>query len=471
MANGNDHLSLKYRLLFYLSGFIFATSSFIAGLSINISDIAPERSNQLHETIFNNAQYAIQHYSLALFLWQVVCMIIAATMGYLLDREVHYRRKAELRANIDGLTEIYNHRFFQDRLCEEISRASRYNRSLSLIMLDLDDFKNFNDTWGHQEGDKLLNWFAALCGKCVRNIDILARYGGEEFVILLPETDSQAAFAVADRIREMCEKQSLTIFGKNKGMTVSAGLATYPQHAKSAQSLVLNADAAMYYAKRLGKNDCVIYEEEYHRPYRASSGHINTLQFDEDMDIIRVLGVAADSKDLHGEGHSIAVTQLAATLGERLGLSAEEINNLRATALLHDLGKLATPPELFMKPGPLEQDDWKQVTYHPKLGADILERVQQMNSIVPGVKHHHERYDGKGYPDKLEGTRIPLFARIIAIADAFDAMTNTRSYRPALSVTDAINEIKRCAGTQFDPDLVKVFISYMEKKSNNEQAA
>ena len=470
MANGRDRLSLRYRMMFYLSGFIFATASFIAGLSINGSGTIITQSMQIHEIIYSNTLYAFQHYPWALFSWQVLCMIIAATMGYLLDREVHYRRKAELRANIDGLTEVYNHRYFQDRLGEEISRANRYNRPLSLIMLDLDDFKIFNDTWGHQEGDNLLYWFAALCGKCIRNIDILARYGGEEFVILLPETDSKAAFFVAKRIRDMCEKQSLAAFGKNKGITVSAGLATYPQHAKTAQTLVLNADAAMYYAKRLGKNECIIYEEEYHRPYRASSGHVNPMP-NEDLDLIRVLGDAADSKDLHGEGHSMSVTQLSAALAEKIGLSAEEISNLRAAALLHDLGKLATPPELFTKSGPLEKEDWKLLCYHPKLGADILERVQEMNSIIPGVKYHHERYDGKGYPEKLEGKNIPLFARIISIADAYDAMTNTRSYRAALSMDDAINEIKRCAGTQFDPELVEAFVSYMDKQKKNEQAA
>ncbi len=466
MTDNTCRLSLKYRLIFYTGGFLFALVSYTLGLWAYGAESASWGDMETYRNLVGNLLAAFQNHQLTFFIWELVCTAISLTIGYLFDREVYYRKRAEAQANIDGLTGLYNHRYFQERLQAEIERAARYDRMLSLIILDLDDFKIFNDSWGHQEGDKLLTVFAAICTRCVRNMDVIARYGGEEFVIIMPESSAEDALAAAERIRECTEKQTSAAFGKNRGATVSAGIASYPVHGNTRHLLILNADAALYYAKQRGKNRCYIYEQEHHRPYRAASPHVKPIPAEEDLDAIEALGASVDARAGFGPGHSHNVMELAAAIGERLRLPAEELANLRVAALLHDIGKIRTPTNILQKPGPLESDEWDHIKDHAGLGSRILKRVQQMGSIGPGVKHHHERFDGTGYPNGLQGRSIPLLARVIAIADAFDAMTTPRPYRPAKTREEAIAELRSCSGTQFDPELVDVFVSILEGKDS-----
>lgn len=469
--NSQYRLSLKSRLLFYLGGIVFATVSYVVGIWAYGAESASWGDVEFYSSLRRNLLCAFSHHTTTFFIWEIVCVFIAATFWYLLNREVYYRRKAEQKANVDGLTDIFNHRYFQERLAAEVDRATRYERVLSVIMLDLDDFKAFNDTWGHQEGDRLLKWFATICSECVRSMDVLARYGGEEFVVILPETDSKEALAVAERIREATEKRSLSAFGKNRGVTVSAGVAGFPDHGRSRHALVLNADAALYFAKQEGKNRCFVYHEKCHRSYKATADHVKALLSADDLEAIEALGAVVDARDFYTRGHSSSVMRLAVSLGERIGLSPQELDSLRTAALLHDLGKIGTPEEILGKSSPLQAEEWERIENHASLGSQILKRVQQMNAIVPGVKHHHERYDGKGYPNGLSGKNIPLLARVIAIADAFDAMTSPRPYKQAMTREAALEELRRCAGHQFDPDLVELFIELVSKPKSDERAA
>lgn len=462
--------SVKHRVIFYLGGVVFASATYLVGLWLYALESSGAGDVDLYRRLVRDLFGALGIHLITLFAWQLTCVVIAYSVGTLITKEVHHRKLAEERANIDGVTEIYNHRHYQERLAGELERARRYGRSLSLVMLDLDDFKAFNDTWGHQEGDKLLRWFGGVCQSCIRSTDVLARYGGEEFMIVLPEANSAEALAVAERIRVAAEKRSREDFGENKVTTVSGGVASFPEHGSNRHALTQSADAALYYAKQQGRNRCFVYEESSHRSYRVVSNHVRPVPMEDDMGALEALGATIDARDHYTRGHSANVMRFSMALGEKAGLSAEEMENLRAASLLHDIGRIGTPEELFGKPGRLSPEEWKLVENHALVGSRILKRVQQMGSIVPAVLHHHERYDGEGYPSGLAGANIPLAARIIAIADSYDAMTSDRSYRLALSYAGAIEELRRCAGMQFDPELVELFIKCLAE-SRNEKAA
>jgi len=465
-------LSVRYRLLFYLGGIVFATVSYFVGLwALGVESQAwgvPGGAGWFS----TNVVEVLRVHMLTFVVWQVVCAVLAIAVGHLFDREVEYRRRAEQKANVDGLTDVYNHRYFQERLNTEIARARRYRHPLSIVMADLDNFKTYNDTWGHQDGDRLLIWFASLCKRSVRQMDIVARYGGEEFVFILPETSAEEALVVAEHIRSKVERESSEVLGVSRQVTVSAGIAVFPVHGSTRHALVLSADAALYSAKQQGKNRCVIYRDECSREYRAVPGHVKPLLYDnDDVGAVEALAAMLDSRDSMKEGHSHSVMGNAVELGRRMGLSAEELDNLRVASLLHDIGKIAVPEEILAKQRPLTVDEWVVVQNHSRLGSGLLRRVLQMNSIIPAIKHHHERYDGKGYPAGLDGSNIPLLSRIIAIADAFDAMTNERAYRGAGDVDDVLAELERCAGGQFDPEIVGEFSSMIRSKVRPDRAA
>ncbi len=365
--------------------------------------------------------------------------------------------KAEKKARVDELTGLLNRRSLDEMIDNEISRHSRYGGVFSLAILDMDSFKVYNDSYGHPAGDRLLRQVGNVIKSTIRNADRAFRYGGDEFAILLPQTTIDDGIQVAERVRKAIAE------GVNSGdvpVTISIGLASWPDDGISHTDIIAAADVTLYRAKRSGGNQSC-----------RASGALLPLQLTEVssdsannidnkiLEVVRALSETVDARCYYTFNHSKRVTDYALALGKVLKLDTAEMGRLEACALLHDIGKIGINDEIINKPTELTGEEWTLMRTHPKLGAEIAGRIPQLLSCVNGILHHHERYDGSGYPLGLKGDEIPLEARILAIADSYVAMTSDRSYSETLNHECAIRELEKCAGTQFDPYLVEQFMS------------
>jgi diguanylate cyclase (GGDEF)-like protein/putative nucleotidyltransferase with HDIG domain len=345
----------------------------------------------------------------------------------------------------DPLTGLGNHRHFHERLERELQHANERNLPLTLCFVDVDDFKRINDRFGHPAGDRVLSQLAAR----LRQTGEAFRLGGDEFALLLPGYGESAALTAASSVIERIAALDLEQVGS---VTVSAGVAISPQHAADRDELIRLADSALYWAKEYGKNRVRAYRPdviELAELKRLASGPDRAARFRAAASLAR----AVDARDVYTGSHSQRVAELAARTARRLGLPDEEVELTRLAASLHDLGKLAIPEEILRKPGPLTEPERIVLERHPQIGFRMLESLG-VDPVADWVLHHHERWDGSGYPDGLSGERIPLGARIIFVADAYDAMISERVYRRRVSPEEAVAELDRCAGTQFDPDVV-----------------
>ncbi|MDH5364908.1 MAG: diguanylate cyclase, partial [Dehalococcoidia bacterium] len=363
--------------------------------------------------------------------------------------------RAEQRARIDELTELFNRRHFEERLKEEIARHSRYSNAFSLLMLDLDNLKTYNDIYGHPAGDEILKQIGAIIRSSIRNADQAFRYGGDEFTVILPQTISEDAYVVAERVREQIASE---MKAKEVAITCSIGLASYPSDGVMSGELVTATDTALYYAKRTGGNRTYLSAKVLSEPLTEAGANAR----EGGLSAVYALVSAVDAKDHYTYGHSRKVNTYAVALAEAIGLSPDEVSRVSTTALLHDIGKIGIPDKILSKKGKLTTEEWEAIKSHPKLGANIIGNVPSLVSCLPGILYHHERWDGTGYPEGLKGETIPLDARILAIADAFAAMTSARPYRDALCDEKVIKQLRQGAGKQFDPQLVEVFISLVE---------
>jgi len=391
-------------------------------------------------------------------LWQRSPLLSAALVGPLLaialyQRSTYRALRAMKLALTDPLTGLGNHRHFHDRLERELLDAERNERPFSLCLVDVDDFKRVNDLFGHPAGDSVLSQLATT----LRQNGEAFRLGGDEFALLLPgynETDGvETAGAIIERIAAV----QLEHVGS---VTVSAGVATFPRQAPDRGELIRLADSALYWAKENGKNRVHVYRPdvvELAELRRLATGPDRAARFRAAASLAK----AVDLRDTYTGSHSARVAELAARVAARLGLDQEQIELSRLAGSLHDLGKLAIPEEILRKPGPLTGPERLVLERHPQIGFRMLDSLG-IDPVADWILHHHERWDGTGYPDRLPGPEIPLGARIIFVVDAYDAMTSDRVYRGRLAQEDALAELERCAGTQFDPTVVAALAEELE---------
>jgi len=355
-------------------------------------------------------------------------------------------------ARLDPLTELLNRRGFQEVFDIELERARRTETPLSLIVADLDRFKQINDAFGHATGDEALRRLAGALETAKRGFDSAARVGGEEFAVLAPNSDEHGAYMLAERIRGDIERS----FASGPGpLTASFGIATFPLHGQSAEALLRAADQALYAAKRLGRNRSVISSAEVpgilaRAPRRQEESHV-------ELAALLGLAEALDVRETGSTTHCHRVARFAELVARELGLATDSVERVRLAGILHDVGRIGMPEELLRKPGPLSPDDWRLVRSHPAIGARMVETTE-FDDIRTWILAHHERPDGLGYPDGRAGEELPLEARILAVADAYEAMTAERPYRPALAPDEAAGELRRAAGEQFDEQVVEALL-------------
>jgi diguanylate cyclase (GGDEF)-like protein/PAS domain S-box-containing protein len=346
-----------------------------------------------------------------------------------ISRDITKRKKYEEQLKYlsthDQLTGLYNRRFLE----EEIKRLDTPRQlPIAIIIGDLNVLKLANDVFGHQEGDKMLIKTAEIIKKSCRQEDLIARWGGDEFVILLPQTDLKTAEEISRRIKDRCSSW------RNKPVQVSIalGIATKDKAEKSIWEALKEAEDSMYIDKLL-----------YAKGNREA--------------IISSLKATLFQKSMETERHAERLKGLCREMGKNMGLTSYQIKELEMLAIFHDIGKVAIEESILTKPGLLNEKEWVQMRRHPEIGYRISRAMPELSSIAEYILSHHERWDGEGYPRGLKGEEIPLLSRILAVADAFDAMTNNRTYRQAISREKALTVLKNNAGQQFDPKIVNVF--------------
>lgn len=391
---------------------------------------------------------------------------LLAPMGRWLIEVADVLRHAREEANTDRLTLVASRPTLLDLLFTEVDRAIRHDRPFCIAFIDLDHFKAVNDTFGHEIGDIVLRGVARVFREQTRASDFIGRYGGEEFVLALPETSIADAAAVAEKLRvAVLRERFRSGQGDEVNVSVSIGVAGGTGANLRVDKLLRDADAAMYVAKSLGRNQTYVFAEPDDDAASIPRAPLTAEARRRAVEVGDRARQAAESvlADVlapyaHYAGRpSPLIAEIAVQLATALKLPDAEVERIRVASLLHDVGKLAVPPQILEKPGPLDPAEWQRVVQHPRVGQLIIDRVAAVGAAGAIILHHHERYGGNGYPFGLHGSDIPIGARIVAIADAYDAMVRDRPYRRAIGHRAAIAELREHARIQFDPELVDLF--------------
>ncbi len=389
---------------------------------------------------------------------------LASTQGELtsnLDALRCANERLQSMATTDLLTEMPNHRALVSAIDSELERSTRTGRACSVLFLDIDHFKFVNDTFGHASGDLALREFAAVIRRNLRGIDLLGRWGGEEFVALLPEADSREAYKIAERVRAAVASHSFNVAG-GLLLTCSIGAGTFPDDAFNRDALMHAADRAMYAAKRCGRNQVRTAADANTALTESESEALLARDARDEaalLGMVEALTALVEVRDHYTGDHTADVESLSRDVALELGMSHSEARMVGIAGRLHDIGKVAIPDAVLHKPARLTEEEWVVMRSHASIGGDVVARIPALRALAPIVRGHHESWNGAGYPDRLAGEAIPLASRIITVSDAYCAMVTDRPYRARCSSDDALAELWRCAGTQFDPSVVKSLVT------------
>ncbi len=386
-----------------------------------------------------------------------VFLIISLTVSYYDDiRRKHIANLKNL-VNVDGLTGLYNHRYFYDFLSQQIDLCKKRGTPLSLLFIDIDNFKYYNDIYGHQKGDEVLRILSSMLQSTLPKDAFIARYGGEEFAVILPGAGEETAIYEAEKMRRAVQEypfegqESLP----GESLTISVGVSTYPTKAKSDAELIKGADDACYRAKFLCKNRVESY-----------FSILDELLFAPDVIAqIKTFIAVINAKDKYTYRHVERVVFYCNLLADQLKLPEEEKRKLIYSAYLHDIGKINISESILVKVEPLTPEEWAILKNHPQYAVDIIRSIPSFDDVQAIILQHHERFDGRGYPGNLKREEIHYLARLLTVVDAFDAMTSLRPYQKTRTYAQALDELRKCSGSQFDPNAVEAFCHCIEERA------
>ncbi len=382
----------------------------------------------------------------------------------------------------DELTGLYSHGYLYERVVREFSRASRYGFPISCVMIDMDGFKTINEDFGHLTGEKILKEAAELLFTNCRLSDFIARYSGKRFCMVLPHSGYEGAKELANRIRQIFENHIFLADSHKIKLTVSLGISAFPDDVMTHRGdLITYASEALLHSKTLGRNRVTLFKEIV----PAILEDLPSMQISEDkvavfqrrmseinssfrrayMDASKTLIMALESKDKLTAGHSASTAKYSFWLAQAMGLGRDEAEAVRHAALLHDVGKICIPDNILLKPGRLTLAEFETMKQHTYFGYKMLKPIRFLQQEALMVLHHHEWFNGEGYPCRLKAHEIPLGARIIGVVDSFDTMRSAGSrYKQTFNIEEIVNELIACAGTQFDPEVVKAFIGVLKHR-------
>jgi diguanylate cyclase (GGDEF)-like protein len=450
---GADYTFLT--ILSFLEGAIFVGLNVVlVCLAIALFEGSRARDVVIDHLRHSGPAFAIMAFiaALAVALWTIEPPLLVLLAGPLfalaLFQRYALRTRVALRAaSTDSITGLRNHRSYEADISAAFAEASTRGSELALCLVDIDNFKQINDHHGHPAGDRMLVVFGELLADLGDDVDAY-RLGGDEFALIVKGGDQRAVAAMEALRKKLTDVE----MPSDAELTVSAGIACYPGSADSAEELARVADVALYWTKRHGKNRWCVYSPavvELSWPAELAA----SVEYDARLRAAENLIHVVDARDTYTGSHSQSVAQLAASIGETLGLPEDAISQLRLAGLLHDLGKIAIPDDILQKRGSLSPAEFATLRGHSEIGFGLLQGLD-VNPVDVWIRHHHEHWDGSGYPLGLRALEIPIGSRIILVADAFEAMTTDRCYRGAMPVECALAELRRYSGTQFDPDVV-----------------